>query len=402
MRALEGIIILDLTHVLSGPYCTMLLADMGARTIKIEPPGKGEATRQLLRDAADYARDGLGPYFMTLCRNKESVAIDLKQDAGISLFHALAQRADVVISNFGAGVTQRLKIDYPRLSACNPRIITCTISGFGDSGPFPDRPAFDLVAQAMGGGMTLTGHADDEPLRAGIPIGDLASGLFAAIGILSALQARERTGVGQNVDISMLDCQLSLLNYMATMYFLSGKEPGRSGNGHFVHVPYNTFRTRTRRIVLTVITEGAWTSLVKLLNDEVLARPDFATQPGRLANRALIEERVQKALETKPCEYWLEAFARARIPAAPVNSIADAFQDPQILARDMKVRVPLPGGDSVEQPGNPVKLSRTFENVFHPAPKLGEHTGRVLREFLDMDGEELAALSRSGVVEVAS
>jgi crotonobetainyl-CoA:carnitine CoA-transferase CaiB-like acyl-CoA transferase len=402
MRALEGIVILDLTHVLSGPYCTMLLADLGARAIKIEPPGKGEATRQLLRDTPEYSRDGLGPYFLTLCRNKESVAIDLKQPAGLSLFHDLVQKADVVVSNFGAGVTKRLRIDYPRLSELNPRIITCTISGFGETGPFPNRPAFDLVAQAMGGGMTLTGHADGESLRAGIPIGDLASGLFATVGILSALQARERTGVGQNVDISMLDCQLSLLNYMATMYFMSGKSPGRCGNGHFVHVPYNTFRTQTGDIVLAIVSDDSWLSLTAFLNDEALKNPAFSAQPGRLANRAFVEGRVQAILATKPCEHWLEIFARARIPAAPVNEIADAFADPQILARNMKVNVPLPGGGYLEQPGNPVKLSGAPADDFRCPPRLGEHTGLVLREFLDLGSDRIAALSQAGVVDLGS
>ena len=241
MRALESIVVLDLTHMLSGPYCTMLLADLGARTIKIEPTGEGEGTRRLLENSPEYSRAGQGAYFLILCRNKESVAIDLKRDAGLTLFYDLVRKADVFVSNFGAGVTERLKIDYSRLSGINPRVITCGIFGFGETGPFPNRPAFDLVAQGMGGGMSITGYPQSEPLRAGIPTGDLAGGMFGAIGILSALQARSITGRGQHVDISMFDCQLSLLNYMATMYLMSGEAPGRNGNGHFVHVPYNKY-----------------------------------------------------------------------------------------------------------------------------------------------------------------
>lgn len=398
MRALEGVVILDLTHMLSGPYGTMLLADLGARTIKVEPPGQGEGTRRLLESAREYSREGQGAYFLTLCRNKESIAVDLKNERGLALFYALVKKADVVVSNFGAGVTKRLKIDYEPLSAINPRIITCTISGFGETGPFPDRPAFDLVAQGMGGGMSLTGYADGEPLRAGIPIGDLAGGMFGAIGILSALQARNKTGRGQNIDISMFDCQLSLLNYMATMYLMSGQEPGRNGNGHFVHVPYNTFRTRTRHLILAVITDNGWENLAALLGDKELMRPQFARQPGRLANKAFIEERVQAALEKETCEHWLDALAKARVPAAPVNELSHAFADPQALARHMKVTVPLAGGGTVDEPGNPVKLSDTYADTFTAPPLVGQHTEAVLKEFLGADDAQIASLAEGGVI----
>lgn len=401
MRALENIVILDLTHMLSGPYCTMLLADMGARTIKVEPPGRGENTRRLLETSTEYSRDGQGAYFLTLCRNKESVAIDLKSDAGLALFYELVRKADVVVSNFGAGVTERLRIDYPRLSAINPRIVTCSISGFGETGPFPLRPAFDLVAQGMGGGMSLTGYPDGEPLRAGIPIGDLASGLFGALGVLAALEARRSTGRGQHVDISMFDCQLSLLNYMATMYLMSGIEPGRNGNGHFVHVPYNTYRTKTRHLIIAVIPDSSWNNLIEVLGDEALKRPEFAHQPGRLANKAFIEQRVQAALEKETCEHWLDALAAARVPAAPVNEISHAFADPQALARNMKVRVQLQDGSTVDEPGNPIKLSDTFEDTYTPPPVLGEHTRSVLQSMLDLDSERLDALARDKVIQIA-
>lgn len=399
MRALEGITVLDLTHMLSGPYGTMLMADLGARTIKIEPPGKGEGTRRLLENAPEHSRDGMGAYFLTLCRNKESVALDLKSPEGLELFYGLVKHADVVCNNFGAGVTKRLKIDYEHLSAINPRIVTCSVTGFGETGPAPDRPAFDLVAQGMGGGMTLTGMADGEPLRAGIPIGDLAGGLFGIIGVLSALQARSRTGRGQHVDISMFDCQLSLLNYMATMYLMSGVSPGRAGNGHFVHVPYNTFRTKTRYLILAVITDNFWTSLVELLGDDDLRRPEFLKQPGRFANKAFIEERVQRAVARETCEYWLEQLARARIPAAPVNELEHAFADPQAMARNMRVSVPLPGGGFVDEPGNPIKLSDTYEDSFLAPPRLGAQTTSVLQEFLSLDPARIDDLARRGIIQ---
>jgi crotonobetainyl-CoA:carnitine CoA-transferase CaiB-like acyl-CoA transferase len=402
MRALEGIVVLDLTHMLSGPYGTMLMADMGARTIKIEPPGRGEGTRRLLENSDLYSRGGLGAYFLTLCRNKESVALDLKSDEGRELFYALVRKADVVMSNFGAGVTERLQIDYPRLALVNSRIITCAVSGFGETGPMQDRPAFDLVAQGMGGGMVLTGYPDREPLRAGIPIGDLAGGLFAVIGVLAALQARNAIGRGQHVDVSMFDCQLSLLNYMATMYMMSGIQPERSGNGHFVHVPYNTFSTKTHYLIIAVITDNFWASLVQLVGDPELRREEFSRQPGRLANKTFIEDRLQKAFARESCEHWLRELARHRIPAAPVNDLAGAFADPQALARQMKIQVPLPDGSICEQPGNPVKLSETYADIYLAPPRLGQQTLSVLEEFLNLSKSELEILAARNIIAVGS
>jgi len=398
MRALEGLCVLDLTHMLSGPYGTMLMADLGARTIKVEPPDRGEGTRRLLEQSQYYSRQGMGAYFLTLCRNKESVAIDLKSEAGLELFYGLVRHADVVMSNFGAGVLERLKINFARLSTVNPRVITCAISGFGETGPMPNRPAFDLVAQGMGGGMMLTGYPNGEPLRSGIPIGDLGGGLFGVIGVLSAIHARNITGRGQHIDISMFDCQLSLLNYMATMYLMSGVAPQRSGNGHFVHVPYNTFRTKTRYLIIAVITDNFWLNLVDLLDDHELRRDEFRTQPGRLAQKTFIEERVQTAFERETCEFWLEALAGCRIPAAPVNDLKHALSDPQALARNMTVKVPLGNGSFVEEPGNPVKLSDTYEDVYASPPQLGEHTRAVLQEFLQLDESKLRQLSTDNVI----
>ena len=222
------------------------------------------------------------------------------------------------------------------------------------------------------------------------------------MGVLAALQARQTTGRGQNVDISMFDCQLSLLNYMATMFLMSGKEPGRNGNGHFVHVPYNTFRTKTRHIIVAIIADNGWRNLVGVLGDEALKRDEFATQSGRLANKDFIEQRVQAAFAKESCEYWLEKLASARVPAAPVNEISHAFADPQGLARNMKVRVPLIDGGSVEQPGNPVKLSDTFEDRYTAPPLLGQHTEAVLREFLDLGSEKIQSLRDRHVIEASA
>lgn len=403
MSALKDITILDLTHVLSGPYATMLLGDLGAQVIKIEPPGAGEATRRLLEHAPEYSREGMGAYFLTLCRNKKSVAIDLKSADGKQLLEKFVGRADVVISNFGVGVADRLGIDHESLARINPRIITCAISGFGETGPSAHQPSFDLVAQATGGGMSLTGFPDGDPVRAGIPIGDLGAGLFAAVGILGALLARHATGVGRHIDISMLDCQLSLLNYIGTMYLMSGIETPRSGNAHAVHVPYNSFRTQTRHLIIAVISDAFWMSLVELIGNDELRQERFNTQPGRLAARAFIEERLQRVFLGNTCEHWLALLARHRIPAAPVNNLAHVFADPQVMARGMRMTVPLAGGGSVEVPGNPIKYSQDrYSNDAAPAcsppPQLGAHTAELLEDMLGLDRARISQLFEMGVI----
>ena len=399
MTPLHDLTILDLTHMLSGPYASQLLADMGARCIKIEPPKTGEGTRKLLADDSRYSIDGMGAYFLTLSRNKQSVCLNLKEKEGLALFYELVKKADVVINNFGEGVPKRLGIDFDTLKEHNPRIITCSITGFGETGPERNRPAFDLVAQGMGGGMSITGEEGGPPLRAGIPIGDLGGGMFATIGILSALHARSLTGRGQHVDISMQDCQVSLLNYMATMYLMSGVQPPAVGNGHFVHVPYGTFRTTSRYLILACMGDAFYIKLAQMLNDPFLLEERFQKQPERWAHRYAINAKVQEYLEKESCEYWLEQLKEHRIPAAPVNDFAHALNDPQVRARNMVVDVPLPNGQTVPQPGNPVKLSDTMEQYFAPPPKLGQHTDNVLQELLGISDEDLVQLRSNGVIQ---
>ena len=398
MTPLHDLVLLDLTHMLSGPYASQLLADMGARCIKIEPPKNGEATRRLLADDPRYSIDGMGAYFLTLSRNKESVCLDLKSAEGLALFYELVKKADIVINNFGEGVPKRLGIDFEALKQHNPRIITCSITGFGETGPARDRPAFDLVAQGMGGGMSITGEENGSPLRAGIPIGDLGGGLFASLGILAALHARTLTGQGQHVDISMQDCQISLLNYMATMYLMSGVQPPAVGNGHFVHVPYGTFRTKSRYLILACMGDAFYIKLAQLLDDPFLLEPRFERQPERWEHRHAINARVQEHLQQHSCEYWLEQLKEHRIPAAPVNDFAHALNDPQVRARDMVVKVPLPNGQQVEQPGNPVKLSACQNAPITPPPTLGQHSHQVLGELLGLPAEELARLQQAGII----
>lgn len=398
MQPLEGITVLDLTHMLSGPYGTMTLTDLGARTIKVEPPGKGEGTRELLAGHPDFSRDGMGAYFMTLNRSKESVCIDLKSDAGREVFYDLVRHADVVFDNFGAGVPKRLKIDHATLAAINPKIITCSVTGFGETGPDTQRPAFDQVVQGMGGGMSITGRPDDMPVRGGIPIGDLGGGIFGAMGVLAALQARHTTGVGQHVDVSMLDAQISLLTYMATMYLMSGHVPSRIGNSHFVHVPYNTFRTLDGHIIIACIGDAFYERFVKVVPHPELLRPEYQKQPARFVDREKIDAIINAELGTNTSAYWLERLREARIPCGPVNDFAQALADPQIRARDMVVEVPLPGGTSVSMPGVPMKFSAGGTPSFSEPPPLGRDTDAVLRDLLGYAATRIATLRADNAV----
>ncbi len=396
-KALAGIRILDLTHMLSGPYGAMILADMGAETIKVEPL-HGEGTRKLLANDPSNSLGGMGAYFITLNRNKKSVAIDLKSEHGLAVFYDLVRQSDVVISNFSAAVPKRLKIDYENLKKINPAIITCTVTGYGSDGPDPDRPAFDLVAQATGGGMSITGTNTDYPVRAGIPIGDLGGGMFAVMGIQSALLERQRSGQGQHVDISMLDCQVSMLNYMATMYFLSGKDPAPIGNAHFVHVPYNTYKTTNGHIVIAVITDNFWSNLKQLVQIEAFNNPKYDSQPGRWADRAMIDSRLNEIFGRHDTDYWLERLKDRKIPCAPVNRFSEALSDEQVLHRNMVIELKHPDGKSTRGPGNPVKLSRNNEESFSPAPKLGQHTDSVLGQLLGYDPGQISRLRQQGAI----
>ncbi len=399
MKSLDEILVLDLTHMLSGPYGAMLLTDLGARTIKVEPPGTGEGTRALLAGSSDYSRQGMGAYFLTLNRGKESVCIDLKCDAGREVFYDLVRKADIVFDNFSVGVTQRLRIDHDSLAKINPRIITCSVSGFGETGPEPNRPAFDQVVQGMGGGMSITGLTGQGPLRSGIPIGDLGGGVFGAIGVLAALHERSRTGCGRHVDISMLDVQISLLNYMATMYLMSGHIPERIGNSHFVHVPYNTYRTQTGYIIIACIGDAFFEKFRHVLAAPELQDPRYLRQPERYADRARIDSIIESELQTNTAEHWLARLREARIPCAPVNDFAQALSDPQIRARNMVVDVQLQNGQTIQMPGNPVKIGAPIPDDFGPPPLLGEHTQTVLRDLLGYGEEQLSQLRATAVIQ---
>ena len=399
MKPLNGIKVLDLTHMLAGPYAGMVLADLGADVIKVEPLLTGEMTRGLLANDPDYSFKGFGAYFLTLNRNKRSVSLDLKSPEGLQVFYDLVKTADVVLNNFSAGVVSKLKIDFNTLKSVNPKIVSCSITGFGETGPHSSRPAYDQIVQAYSGGMSITGPDESTPTRAGIPIGDLSSGLYSVIGILSALLSKEQTGIGQNIDISLLDVQISLLTYMATMQTLSGKDPEPIGNAHFVHVPYNTFTAQDGFIVIAVITNAFWQSLLDVVEIDCLRDPKFDDQSGRLANQEYIEQELNKKLVTQSSDYWINALNKVKVPCGPINKFSESLSDEQVLSRNMVVEVEHPDGGFVKMPGNPVKLSYTDEDSYSPPPHLGQHTKEILTSWAGYNSSKIEDLISNNVVQ---
>ena len=399
-KPLKNIKVLDLTHMLSGPYGGMILADLGCEVIKVEPPVKGEGTRRLLENDPDYSFNSMGAYFYTLNRNKKSLSLDLKKPEGLKIFYELVEKADVVISNFSAGVTKKLKIDFETLKTINPKIITCTVSGFGESGPNFQRPAFDQIAQALGGGMSITGFSSSQPMRAGIPIGDLSGGMFAVMGIQAAIINRINTGAGQHVDISMLDCQISMLNYMATMQTMSGIVPEPIGNSHFVHMPYNSFLTKDYPIVIAAVGDQFWPRLLKIFNNLELQDPKYVTAYERQQDKVKLEKIIQDELVKEKSDYWLNLLEKESVPCARVNNIEQAINDEQVRHRNMLVDVPHPEGGSVKIPGNPIKLSEVMNEEFLAPPLLGEHTKEVLNGWLGYSDEDFESLDKLQIIEM--
>ncbi len=368
--------------MLAGPYTTMILADLGAEVVKIEQPKTGDITRNLLKDDPKYSLDGIGAYHLTLGRNKKSVELDLKSEQGLKLFKELVSVADVVVDNFSQGVTKRLGIDHQTLKKVNSKIITCSISGFGDTEV--NRPAYDNLIQGYAGAMSITGMDKENPVKSGIPIADLGAGLYAVIGILSAIQSREKNDSGEHVDISMLDTQVSLLTYMATMHFLSGENPEPIGNQHMNHVPFNSYRTSDGFIQIGVVAEDFWPSLIKALDLRKLDTEENKVRSGRLKNRENIDQAVQEVFIKNSTEHWLKILQEHRVPCGPVNTLSETFQDADLLKRNMIVEVLQDSGASVKMPGNPVKISNHDEE-FRRSPKLGEHTFEIFKDWLDKD-----------------
>lgn len=373
-RTLAGVRVLDLSRMLAGPYGSMLLADMGAEVIKIEDPDGGDPIRQL----GPPWVNGVSAYFLAINRNKRSVTLDLKSDAGREQFLRLVASADVVYENFRAGVADRLGIGPAACRAVKPDIITCAITAFGADGPYRDLPAFDLILQAMGGGMSITGEVGGRPVRAGLPIGDLAGGMFASQAVCAALFHRERTGEGQHIDLSLLDLQVSLLTYVAQYHWADGRVPGPVGSGHQTVVPYDSFDTADGvPVVVAVFTERFWPVLCA-----VLGLPDlverYPTNAERLADRGGVMALLSARLRERPADDWIAALWAAGVPAGPVNSVDRVLDDPQVRHRGMVASTDRPHPVAGTHPllGNPIQVGE--EQRYEPAPLLGEHNLEIL------------------------
>jgi formyl-CoA transferase len=394
---LTGVTILDLTRVLSGPYCTMLAADMGARVIKIEHPVRGDDTRAW----GPPFQHGESAYFLSVNRNKESVAVDFKRDAGRRLLHRLIEKADVVVENFRPGTLDAAGLSYDELSARHPGLIYVSISGFGQSGPRRTEAGYDAVAQAEGGLMSVTGPPDGPPVRLGVAIADLAAGMYAFQGLLLALIARGRTGKGQLVDVALLDSVASLLTYQSGRFFATGEAPTRTGNRHTAIAPYDTFDAGDGVIVLAVGNDDQWQRLC-----HAIERPDldeaerFRTNADRVGHYDALRKALTDTFSTRPASDWVQRLRAAGVPCGSVRSIDEVFADPQLLSRDMLVTVEHPSIGPLRMGGLPTKLSATPGSIRTPPPRLGEHTGRVLERDLGLSTGEIEELQRDSVIRM--
>jgi crotonobetainyl-CoA:carnitine CoA-transferase CaiB-like acyl-CoA transferase len=392
MTPLHDITVLDLTRVLSGPYCTMMLADMGARVIKVEQPGKGDDTRAW----GPPFHDTESAYFLSINRNKESITLDFKQPAAREVLDRLLARADVVVENFKPGTLTKLGLDYETLAPTLPRLVYCSISGFGQTGPRRREPGYDAVMQAEGGLMSITGAADGPPFRLGVAIADIVSGMFAAQGVTAALFARERTGRGQMVDIAMLDSVVALLSYQAGIYFANEAAPGRLGNRHPTIVPYETFPASDGDFVIAVGNDSQWGRFCS-----VAAFPEeeqFATNRLRIQNYDALKPRLDATLRQKPRSYWIERLTAAGVPCGAVRDLQEVFADPQLGARSMVNVLEHVSAGALKLLGTPLKFSDTPGGVRTPPPTLGQHTESVLTKDLAFSTDEVASLRAQGVI----
>jgi crotonobetainyl-CoA:carnitine CoA-transferase CaiB-like acyl-CoA transferase len=392
MAPLDGITVLDLTRVLSGPYCTMLLADMGARVIKIEQPGKGDDTRAW----GPPFLEGESAYFLSINRNKESVTIDFKQTEGRALVERLIAHSDVVVENFRPGTLAKLGLDYKTLANTYTRLVYCSISGFGQTGPRTKEAGYDAVMQGEGGLMSITGTPDGPSVRLGVAIADVVSGMFAAYGVAMALFARERTGRGQEVDLAMLDSVTALLTYQAGNYFASGKVPARLGNRHPSIVPYETFAAMDGEFVLAAGNDDQWRRFCTVAG--IPDDPRFATNRQRVTGYDEVRPLIADALRGQPRQYWIERLTAAGVPCGSVRRLDELFADPQIQAREMVTQIEHATIGPLRLLGLPVKLSDTPGAIRTPPPRLGEHTDAVLGQDLGLSAAAIADLRLRKVV----
>ena len=392
---LAGVRVLDLTQVLSGPYCTQMLADLGADVIRLEGP-----VSDVARTMPPYSVGEDSVYFLAINRNKRSIVVDLKTEAGVQIARKLALTSDVVVENFRPGVCERLGLSPQTISSKKPELVWCSITGFGQDGPYRDKPAYDLIVQALSGGMSITGARDGVSVRAGIPIGDISAGMYAASAILAALYRRARTGRGETIDISMLDCQAAMLSYQAAFFLHSGQVPGRQGREHDSIATYGTFRAGDGvEFVLAALTDRMWERICQLVGGDDLARdPRFLTAASRINHRAALIPLLEKKFAGRPADEWMRVFEREGVPVGVVNTVDRMVVDPQIVHRGMVEELTSGDGRRVRVIGNPMKFSEAKRMADTYPPAAGEHTEEVLRDVLKMNGADIADLVKSGAV----
>jgi crotonobetainyl-CoA:carnitine CoA-transferase CaiB-like acyl-CoA transferase len=391
---LAGITVVDLTRVLAGPYCTMLLGDMGADVIKIEHPVSGDDTRGF---GPPYL-NGESAMFLAINRNKQSLTLNLKHDEAKQILAKLIASADVLVENFRPGTMANLGFDYTAARQLNPRLIYCSISGFGQTGPYARRGGYDTIAQAMSGIMSATGHPDMPPAKAGVPIADIGTGMFAAFGIVCAYIARQRTGEGQLVDTSLLETSIALSLVESATFLAGGELPVPLGSTHRRNAPHGAFRVKDGYIAITADSAHFWQRFCQIMELEALLQdPRFKTNADRVANKHLLQEIIETVTTTQTGSYWLEKLGNAEIPCGPVNSYAEVFNDPHVRARQMLIEVEHPVAGKVQMTGLNVKLSHTPGALRHPAPTLGQHTYQVLRT-LGYQDEAIDQLKTAGVI----
>jgi formyl-CoA transferase len=406
IKALEQLRVLDLTRVLAGPWCTQLLADLGADVIKIERPGSGDDTRAwgppYLKDAA--GRDTTeAAYYLSANRGKRSVTVDIGKPEGQQLVRRLAAASDVVIENYKVGQLARYGLDYARLAADNPRLIYCSITGFGQDGPYKDRAGYDFIIQAMGGFMSITGERDDlpggGPQKAGVAVSDLMTGMYATVAILAAVAQRERTGAGQYIDMALFDTVIAMLANMNMNYLVTGKAPGRAGNAHQNIVPYQVFAAADGHVVIAVGNDSQYAKFCEIAGrPDLAADPRFTSNAERVRNRALLVPLLEAIVRGRPAAFWAEQLEAAGVPCGPINTIAQALADPQAVARGVRIDLPHPTAGTVPLVGMPIRMSASSPSYERPPPLLGEHTDEVLREVAGLHADEIAALRARGVL----
>lgn len=392
---LAGITVLDFTRVLSGPYCTMMLADMGARVIKIEQPGKGDDTRAW----GPPFQNGESTYFLSINRNKESVTINLKHKEGKEVIKELLESADVLVENFRPGTLDRIGFGYKELSNKYPRLVYCSVSGFGHSGPRHLQPGYDAIMQAEGGLMSITGPSDGPGYKLGVSITDITSGMFAAFGVAMALLSRHHTGRGQFVDIGMFDSAAALLSFQASIYFATGQAPERIGNCHPTIMPYETLETLDDDLVVAVGNDHLWKTFCSVINLQHLAEDDrFASNKDRVKSRNLLKPMIEKQLQMHPAHEWIIKLREHGVPCGSVRDLSQVLTDEQLIERAMVVALEHPIVGAMQTLGIPIKLTGTPGSIRTPPPTLGQHTNEVLQKDLCFDAKKIEHLRKSGAI----